>query len=102
MVGQKFNKDYLLNIIVTSLAKPYFLRAIDCNGKIKDATFMFEVLKDEIDEVGPSNAVHVIIDATPAYRETRLMVQSRYRHIFWTPCSAHCLNNVLKHIGKIS
>jgi hypothetical protein len=54
----------LLNIIVTSLAGPYFLRAIDCSGKLKDATFMFEVLKDAIDEVGPSNVVHVITDAT--------------------------------------
>jgi hypothetical protein len=52
----------LLNIIVTSSTGPYFLRAIDCIGKLKDATFMFEVLKDAIDEVGPSNAVHVIIE----------------------------------------
>ena len=92
----------LLNIIVTSLARPYFLRAIDCGGKLKDATFMFEVLKDAIDEVGPSNVVHVITDATHVCRAAGLMVQSRYRHIFWTPCCVHALNNVLKDIGKIS
>ena len=49
----------LLNIIVTSLAGPYFLKAIDCIGKLKDATFMFEILKDAIKQVGPSNVVHV-------------------------------------------
>jgi len=53
----------LLNIVVTSLAGPYFLRAIDCSGKLKDATFMFEVLKDAINEVGPSNIVHIITNA---------------------------------------
>lgn len=55
----------LLNIIVTSPAEPYFLRAVDQSGKLKDATFMFEVLKEEIDELSPSNVVHVIIDAAP-------------------------------------
>jgi hypothetical protein len=92
----------LLNIIVTSSTRPYFLREIDCSGKLKDATFMFEVLKDAIDEVGPSNVVHVITYATLVCRAARLMVQSRYKHIFWTPCCVHSLNNVLKDIGKIS
>ena len=92
----------LLNIIVTSPAGPYFLRAIDCSGKLKDATFMFEVLKDAIDEIGPSNVVHIITDAAPVCKAAGLMVQSRYKHIFWTPCCVHALNNVLKDIGKIS
>ena len=91
----------LLNVIVTSPEGPYFLKAIDCSGKLKDATYMFEILKDAIDEVGPSNVVHVITDATHVCRAAGLMVQSRYRHIFWTPCCAHALNNVLKDIGKI-
>jgi len=90
-----------LNIIVTSLARPYFLREIDCSGKLKDATFMFEVLKDAIDEVAPSNVIYVITDVAPVCRAVGLMVQSRYRHIFWTPCCVHALNNVLKDIGKI-
>ena len=43
----------LLNVIITSPARPYFLKAIDCSGKTKDATFIFEMLKDAIEEVGP-------------------------------------------------
>eukprot|EP00253_Pinus_taeda_P027883 PITA_27883 len=80
---------------------PYFLKAIDCSSETKDATFMFEMLKDAIDEVGPSNVVHVITDAAPVCKATGLMIQSRYRHIFWTPCCVHALNNLLKDIGKI-
>ena len=91
----------LLNVIVTSPQGPYFLKAIDCSGKKKDATFMFEMLKDAIDEVGPSNVVHVITDAAPVCKAAGLMIQSRYRHIFWTPCCVHALNNLLKDIGKI-
>ena len=92
----------LLNIIVTSPTEPYFLREVACSGKLKDPTFMFEVLKEAIDEIGSSNVVHVITNATHVCKAVGLMVQSRYRHIFWTPCCVHALNNVLKYIGKIS
>ena len=61
----------LLNIIVTSPVGPYFLRSIECSGKLKDATFMFEVLKEAIDELGPSNVVHVITDAAPHLQSSR-------------------------------
>jgi hypothetical protein len=59
-----------VNIIVTSSGGPYFLRAIDCSGKHKDASFMFEVLKDAIDEVGPLSVVHVITYATLVCKAT--------------------------------
>lgn len=91
----------LLNVIITSPTGPYFLKAIDYSGKTKDATFMFEMLKDAIDEVGPSNVVHVITDATLVCRAAGLMIQSRYKHIFWAPCCVHAFNNLLKYIGKI-
>ena len=34
----------LINIIVTCRKGPFFLRAIDCSGKHKDATFLFDLL----------------------------------------------------------
>ena len=66
----------LLNIIVTSPYGPYFLITIDYSGKPKDVVFMFEILKDAIHEVGPSNVVYVITDATHVCRAAGLMNQS--------------------------
>jgi hypothetical protein len=88
----------LLNIIVTSLKGPYFLREIDCSRKMKDAAFQFEVLKDAIEEIGPTNVVQVITDVAPVCRSVGLMIQSRYKHIFWTPFCVHALNNALKPV----
>lgn len=65
-----------LNLIVTSLQGPSFLWVFDWSGKMKDATLMFEVLKDAIEEACPHNVVHVFINATPLCRVARLMVQS--------------------------
>ena len=94
-------KRPLINIIVTCIDGPFFLRAIDCSGKRKDATFQFELLRDAIEEVGPNNVVQVVTDAAAVCRSAGLLVQSTYRHIFWTPCCMHALNNALKDIEKI-
>ncbi|KAH9293455.1 hypothetical protein KI387_041340, partial [Taxus chinensis] len=91
----------LINIIVTCPVGPYFLRAIDCTGKRKDATFQFQILKDAIEEIGPSNVVQVVTDSARVCKLAGMMVEGAYKHIFWTPCCVHALNNALKDIGKI-
>eukprot|EP00253_Pinus_taeda_P035891 PITA_35891 len=91
----------LINIIVSSMSGPYFLRAIDCSGQEKNAMFLKDQLCDAIAEVGPSNVVQVIADAAPVCKAAGAMVQKEYKHIFWTPCVVHAMNNALKDIGKI-
>eukprot|EP01018_Ginkgo_biloba_P029829 Gb_04337 [translate_table: standard] len=86
----------LLNIIVSSTSGPYFFRAIDCLGKEKNTFFLRDVLSAAIDEVGISNVVQVITDAAPVCKAAGLLVQKKYKHIFWTPCCVHALNNALK------
>eukprot|EP01018_Ginkgo_biloba_P033596 Gb_20372 [translate_table: standard] len=90
---------HLLNIIVSSTSGPYFLRAIDCSRKEKNTFFLRDVLSGAIDEVGVSNFVQVITDVAPVCKATGL-VQKMYKHIFWTPCCVHGLNNALKGIAK--
>eukprot|EP01018_Ginkgo_biloba_P034135 Gb_28040 [translate_table: standard] len=31
-----------------------------------------------------------------------MIVQNKYRHIYWTPCFVHAMNNVLKDFSKFS
>eukprot|EP01018_Ginkgo_biloba_P005049 Gb_06334 [translate_table: standard] len=90
----------LVNIIVSSTLGPYFLRAIDCSRKEKNTFFLRDALSDAIEEVGVSNVVQVITDVAPVCKVVGLLVQKKYRHIFWTPCCLHALNNALKDIGK--
>eukprot|EP01018_Ginkgo_biloba_P007052 Gb_29361 [translate_table: standard] len=72
----------LLNIIVSSISGPYFLRAIDCSGKEKNTFFMRDVLSGAIEEVGVSNVVQVITDAALVCKVAGLLVQTKYKHIF--------------------
>eukprot|EP01018_Ginkgo_biloba_P031625 Gb_00101 [translate_table: standard] len=90
----------LLSIIVSSTLGPYCLRAIDCSGKEKNTFFLRDVLSAAIDEVGVSNVVQVITDVAPVCKVAGLLVLKKYKHIFWTPCCVHALNNALKDITK--
>eukprot|EP01018_Ginkgo_biloba_P027576 Gb_23152 [translate_table: standard] len=90
----------LLNIIVSSTSGPCFFRAIDCSGKEKNTFFLRDALSDAIEEVGVSNVIQVITDASPVCKVAGLLVQKKYKHILWTPCCVHALNNALKDIAK--
>ena len=90
----------LLNIMVTCSKGPYFLKAIDCSGQEKNAEFLHTQLCEGIEEVGATHVVQVVTDAAPVCKAAGMLVQKKYKHIFWTPCCVHSLNNALKDIGK--
>jgi hypothetical protein len=77
-----------------------FLRAKDCSGEVKDNTFIAGILISAIEQVGSANVVQVIIDNAPVCKAVGLIVESRYNHIFWTPCIVHNLNLILEEIEE--
>eukprot|EP01018_Ginkgo_biloba_P010454 Gb_26948 [translate_table: standard] len=91
----------LINVIVVCPNCSMFLNAVDCNGELKDGTFIANILIDAIERVGPSNVVQVITDNASVCKAVGLLVEARYENIFWTPCVVHSLNLILKKISKI-
>ncbi|XP_059076869.1 uncharacterized protein LOC131075043 [Cryptomeria japonica] len=75
-------------------------RAIDCSEEEKNAEFYHNQLCDSIEEVGTSHVVQFVTDVAPVCKAVGMLVQKKYRQIFWTPCCVHSLNNALKDIGK--
>ena len=69
----------LINIIISSITGPYFLRAIDCSGQEKNDVFLKDQLCDAIVKVGLSNAIQVVTNAAPVCKATRTMVKKDYR-----------------------
>ncbi|TXG72452.1 hypothetical protein EZV62_001031 [Acer yangbiense] len=88
----------LINIMVVCESGPMFLKAINCEGKYKDKHFISNMLIESIREIGPQNVVQVITNNTSACKAAGLLVEAKYRHIFWTPCVVHTLNLALKNI----
>ena len=91
----------LINVIAICPQGAMFLKAVDCSGIEKDASFISSILIDAIESVGPQNVVQVITDNAQVCRAAGLIVEGRYDHIFWTPCAVHSLNLMLAKIGEI-
>lgn len=96
----KARNHLLLNVMLTCSKGPYLLKAIDSSRQEKTAKYLHNQLCDGIEDVGPSHVIHVVINAIPICKAIGMMMQKKYKHIFWTPCCVHSLNNALKNIGK--
>jgi hypothetical protein len=88
----------LVNVIASSPMGAMFLREEDCSSKVKDSKFIADILISNIEQVGPANVVQVIIDNAFVCEAAGLIIESRYHHIFWSPCIVHNLNLILEEI----
>eukprot|EP00253_Pinus_taeda_P010583 PITA_10583 len=90
----------LISVISQSPHGAMFLKAVDCEGQLKDFQFIVDILIEAIDLVGPENVVQVINDNAMVCRVADLIIEGKYQHIFWTPCAVHSLNLMLSKMGK--
>jgi hypothetical protein len=90
----------LVNVIASSQTGAMFLRAEDCSSEVKDSKFIVDILISAIEQVGPANVVQVITNNAPVCKVAGLIVESRYHHIFWTPCIVYNLNLILEDIEE--
>ncbi|KAH9326345.1 hypothetical protein KI387_006523 [Taxus chinensis] len=89
---------HLINVVAVCPKGAMFLKAIDCEGEVKDAQFIANILIEAIESVGPQNVVQVITDNAKICRAAGLIIEDKYEHIFWTPCVVHSLNLMLQKI----
>ncbi|KAI3721407.1 hypothetical protein L2E82_32417 [Cichorium intybus] len=93
------SKD-IINFMVNSPKGSVFKKSIDVSDVSKDANLLFGVLDKMVDEVGEENVVQVITDNASAYVKAGKMLEATRKHLYWTPCAAHCIDLMLEDIGK--
>lgn len=54
----------IMNFLVNSPKGVVFLKSMDVSEVVEDATFLFQILDDMVEEVGESNVVQVVTDNT--------------------------------------
>ena len=59
-----------------------FLKVVDCEGQVKDAQFIADILIQCIQDVGPENVVQVITDNAKNCRAAVLLIERRFDHIY--------------------
>ena len=70
-------------------------------NKTKSVEYLFHLLRDTILSIGEDKVVQVVTDnASNCVRGGELLMK-HFPNIFWTPCTAHCIDLALHDIGKI-
>ena len=92
----------LINIMATSIGGPIFVKAIDASGNIKSMDYIAGIFLECIEEIGAANVVQIVTDNAANYKAAGQIIETKYPHIFWTPCVVHSLNLALKSMCEAS
>ncbi|XP_048624037.1 uncharacterized protein LOC106405160 [Brassica napus] len=91
----------IVNFLVNSPKGLVFIRSKEVSEVVKDATMLFKLLDEMVEEVGEKNVIQVVTDNASNYVKAGKLLEAKCPHLFWTPCAAHCIDLMLEDIGKI-
>ncbi|KAI3695626.1 hypothetical protein L1987_78625 [Smallanthus sonchifolius] len=95
------NNRTLINILVSCPRGLHFVSSVDATEFVEDAPTLFKLLDKAVDEMGEENVVQVITQNTPSYEAAGKMLEEKRQNLFWTPCAAFCIEQMLEDIVKI-
>ncbi|XP_058189375.1 uncharacterized protein LOC131306961 [Rhododendron vialii] len=91
-------RKQLINIMAASVGGAMFIKAIDSSGNTKDAKYVGSLFMEAIKQIGEEHVVQIVTDNATNYKAAGLSIETKFPHIFWTPCVVHSLNLASKNI----
>ena len=76
-----------------------FLKSVDASNNIKDHKYIYKLLKTVIKEVDWENVVQIVIDNGSVFVKVEKLLMKKF-NLYWTPCTAHCIDLIFEDIGK--
>jgi hypothetical protein len=90
----------ILNFLVNSPKGTVFLKSIDASDITKTADKVFKMMDEVVDEIGEENVVQVVTDNAANYKAAGELLMQKRKHLYWTPCAAHCIGLMLEDFEK--
>ncbi|XP_054797602.1 uncharacterized protein LOC129302737 [Prosopis cineraria] len=91
----------LINFLVYCPRGMVFIKSVDASDIVKDAQNFFNLVMDMVAFAGADNIVYLVTDNATNYKATGRLLNDKFPSIFWSSCTAHCLNLILSYIGKM-
>ncbi|MCO5604408.1 hypothetical protein L7F22_058573 [Adiantum nelumboides] len=92
----------LEGVLASCRGMPLYIESTECGARQKTAPILCEMWSKAVEYVGPKNVVQFVSDGEATNRAAGGLLEQKYPHITWSPCMAHCLNNLLKDIGGLT
>ncbi|XP_058214114.1 uncharacterized protein LOC131325717 isoform X2 [Rhododendron vialii] len=91
----------LMNLLVNSPRGTMFLKSMDASRFVKHAEMIYELLHGWVEHIGEENVVQIVTDSAAANVAAGRLLEAERPHLFWSPCTAHCLDLMLEDIFKL-
>ncbi|XP_065856458.1 uncharacterized protein [Euphorbia lathyris] len=91
----------LINFLVNSPSGTVFIESVDASEHSKTGALMCSLFQKMVDRVGVENVVQVVTDSAANNVNAGKKLMKENKHLFWTPCAAHCIDLILEDIGKM-
>ena len=72
--------------------------SVDTTNISKTVDNIFSLMDKVVDEVGEENIVQVVTDNEASFKAAGHILIEKRKHLFWSPCVAHCIDFMLEDI----
>lgn len=88
----------MINFLIYCKAGTVFWKSVDASSKVKNAEYLFQLMDSMVEEIGEKRVVQVVTDNAAAFKLAGHMLMEKREHLWWVPCSAHCIDLMLEDI----
>jgi hypothetical protein len=78
-----------------------FLKSLDATEILTSAEFLYELIKQVVEEVGVGQVVQVITSGEEQYAVAGKRLTDTYPSLYWSPSAAHCIDLILEDFGNL-
>ncbi|KAK5774996.1 hypothetical protein PVK06_042862 [Gossypium arboreum] len=95
------NQMHIINFLFYCSKGTIFWKSIYVsNVRSRDAQFYYSLLDSVVEEIGENYIVQIVTDNEAAMKTAGTKLMLKRKHLYWTSCTAHCLDLYLEDIGK--
>ncbi|XP_058209973.1 uncharacterized protein LOC131323277 isoform X1 [Rhododendron vialii] len=94
-------RRHLVNFLVYSNRGTVFHKSIDATDVLsRTADYYFGLMDKVVEEIGEQYIVQIITDNEAAMKAAGKKLMEKRPHLYWTACTAHCIDLILEDIGE--
>ena len=75
--------------------------SVDTTNIPKTTNYIFSLMDKTVEEVGKENVVQVVTNNEASFKATDMLLMEKWKHLFWSPCAAHCIDLMLEDIESL-
>ena len=96
------NRKPIVNFIIYYDRSMIYHTSVDTTNISKTADYILSLMDKVVDEVGEENIVQVVTDNEASFKAAGHMLMEKRKHMFWSPCAAHCIDLMLEDIDFVN